>query len=69
MALSKSRATVAVSNMSVRLGWTGWARTFVHAENGGEGLFCVVEGTVAVIEDADAVPELGILLRRWRISG
>jgi hypothetical protein len=36
--------------------------TFVHAKHGREGLFGVVEGAVSVVEDADAIPQLGVLL-------
>ena len=36
--------------------------TLIHSENTGERLFGVLERAIAVIENADAVPQLGILL-------
>ena len=46
-------------------------RTLVHAEDRGEGFLGMVERAVAVVENADAVPELRVLLRgesavQWR---
>ena len=64
--MSKSKATVVVSdvssNMSAGAKRVSRSRTFVHSEDGGKSLLGVIQGAIAVVEDADAVPELGILL-------
>lgn len=44
-------------------GRRGDGPTFVHFEDRRERLLGMVERTVAVVEDADAIPELWILLR------
>jgi hypothetical protein len=36
---------------------------FVHPENGRKCLLGVIQRTIAVVENADAVPELGIFLK------
>jgi hypothetical protein len=37
--------------------------TFVHAENGRESFLSMVEGTIAIVENAYTVPKFWILLR------
>lgn len=48
------------SKSKIELGKTGGGRkegrTFAHAENRGKGLFGMVEGSIAIVEDADPVP-------------
>ena len=34
----------------------------VNLEKGREGLFGVIQGTISIVEDADAIPELGVFL-------
>ena len=38
-------------------------KVLVHLEHRRERLLGIVEGAIAVVEDADAVPELRVLLR------
>lgn len=39
----------------------GLFKSWVHAHDLGEGFFGVLEGSVAVVKDSDAVPKLGLL--------
>jgi len=38
---------------------------FVHPQDGGESLLGVIQRTIAVIKDADAIPKLGVFFRIW----
>lgn len=42
----------------------GYTRTLVHPEDRGKGFLCVIQGSISIVEDANTVPQLRIILRQ-----